>query len=33
MKFEKLFCKIDESQNIILLKDVFIKNYFNNEHK
>ena len=32
MKFEKLFCKIDESQNKILLKDVFIKIYFYNEH-
>ena len=33
MKFEKLFYKIDESQNIILLKDIFIKKYFYNEHK
>lgn len=29
MKFEKLFCKIDESQNNFLLKDIFIKNCFN----
>ena len=33
MKFEKLFCDSSILQNIILLKDIFIKKYFNNEHK
>ena len=30
MKFENLFCDSYILQNIILLKDFFIKNYFNN---
>lgn len=33
MKFEKLFRKNIILQKFILLKDVFIKIYFNNYHK
>ena len=33
MKFEKLFCKNTFLQKFILLKDFFIKKYFNNCQK